>query len=345
MRVRVLGPIEASVGGRPVPLVAGKQRALLAMLAVHVNRTVSADALLAGLWGEQPPASAPKMVQQYVSQLRRALGDGGNGDAVEILTRGHGYELRVAPDEVDVARFERLVSDGAAREALALWRGPALADVADEPFAAAEIRRLEELRLTALAQAIDAELADGRHRELVAELEGLVAEHPLSEGLHGQLMLALYRSGRQAEALEAYRCARSTLVEQIGVEPGPQLRRLHAAILRQDAWLDLGGPGELPAELETSSPLVGRDAELERLRGAWARRARRRRRRGRLRAAGDRLHAARRRARARGAARGWARALRRAAGAESGDRRWSCSTTSRARPLSWASLRSVCSVS
>ena len=271
MRVRVLGPIEASVGGRPVPLVAGKQRALLAMLAVHVNRTVSADALLAGLWGEQPPASAAKMVQQYVSQLRRALGDGGNGDAVEILTRGHGYELRVAPDEVDVARFERLVSEGAAREALALWRGPALADVGDEPFAAAEIRRLEELRLTALAQAIDAELADGRHRELVAELEGLVAEHPLSEGLHGQLMLALYRSGRQADALEAYRCARSTLVEQIGVEPGPQLRRLHAAILRQDAWLDLGGPGELPAELETSSPLVGRDAELERLRGAWAR--------------------------------------------------------------------------
>ena len=238
MRVRVLGPIEASVGGRPVPLVAGKQRALLAMLAVHANRTVSADALLEGLWGEQPPASAPKMVQQYVSQLRRALGDGGNGDAVEILTRGRGYELRVAPDEVDAARFERLVADGAAREALALWRGPPLADVADEPFAAAEIRRLEELRLTALAQAIDAELADGRHRELVAELEALVAEHPLSERLHGQLMLALYRSGRQADALEAYRRARATLVEQIGVEPGPELRGLHEAILRQDASLD-----------------------------------------------------------------------------------------------------------
>ena len=270
MRVRVLGPIEASVGGRPVPL-AGKQRALLAMLAVRANRTVSADALLEGLWGEQAPASAPKMVHQYVSQLRRALGDVGDGDGVEILTRGRGYELRVAPDEVDAARFERLLAEGAAREALALWRGPALADVADEPFAAAEIRRLEELRLTALAQAIDAELADGRHRELVGELEGLVADHPLSEGLHGQLMVALYRSGRQAEALEAYRCARLTLVEQIGIEPGPELRRLHEAILRQDAWLDLGGAGELPAELETSSPLVGRDAELERLRGAWAR--------------------------------------------------------------------------
>ena len=268
------------------------------------------------------------MVQQYVSQLRRALGDGGNGDAVEILTRGRGYELRVAPDEVDAARFERLVADGAAREALALWRGPALADVADEPFAAAEIRRLEELRLTALAQAIDAELADGRHRELVGELEGLVAEHPLSEGLHGQLMLALYRSGRQAEALEAYRRARATLVEQIGVEPGPQLRRLHEAVLRQDAWLDLGGPGELPAELETSSPLVGREAELERLRAAWARaRGGARRRRRRLGPAGDRPHAARRGAGARGAAGGRARALRRGPAPRSGDRRWSCSTS------------------
>jgi WD40 repeat protein/DNA-binding SARP family transcriptional activator len=271
MRVRVLGPVEASRDGRPVPLGAGKQRALLAMLALQANRTVSADVLLEGLWGERPPASAPKMVQQYVSLLRRSLGDGDNGNALEILTRGRGYELHVAPDEVDAARFERLVADGAAREALALWRGPALADVADEPFAAAEIRRLEELRLTALAQAIDAELADGRHRELVAELEGLVADHPLSEGLHGQLMLALYRSGRQAEALEAYRRARTTLVEQIGVEPGRQLRRLHEAVLGQEAWLDLGGPGELPAELETSSPLVGREAELERLHAAWAR--------------------------------------------------------------------------
>ena len=286
MRVRVLGPIEASVGGRPVPLGAGKQRALLAMLAVHANRTVSADALLEGLWGEQPPASAPKMVQQYVSQLRRALADGGNGDALEILTRGRGYELRVAPDEVDAARFERLVADGAAREALALWRGPPLADVADEPFAAAEIRRLEELRLTALEQAIDAELADGRHRELVAELEGLVAEHPLSERLHGQLMLALYRSGRQAEALEAYRRARSTLVEQIGVEPGPQLRRLHEAILRQDASLDLGGPGELPRgardDLAAGRPRRRAGAAARRV-GAGARRPRRRRRRLRAR--------------------------------------------------------------
>ena len=246
MRVRVLGPIEASVGGRPVPLVAGKQRALLAMLAVHANRTVSADALLAGLWGEQPPASAPKMVQQYVSQLRRALGDGGNGDAVEILTRGHGYELRVAPDEVDAARFERLVGQGAGRRGARAVARPA-----------ARRRRRRAVRgggdpATGGAAADRAGAGDRRGAggrapsRAVAELEGLVAEHPLSESLHGQLMLALYRSGRQADALEAYRCARSTLVEQIGVEPGPQLRRLHEAILRQDAWLDLGGPDELP---------------------------------------------------------------------------------------------------
>jgi WD40 repeat protein/DNA-binding SARP family transcriptional activator len=269
MRVRVLGPVEASVGGQPVPLGGGKQRALLAMLAVQPNRTVSADALLEGLWGQRAPASAPKMIQQYVSQLRRALAQEANGD-LEILTRGHGYELHVAPGAVDAAEFERLVGRGAGREALVLWRGPPLADVADEPFAAGEIRRLEQLRQTALAQAIDEELAEGRHRELVGELEGLIADYPLSESLHGQLMLALYRSGRQADALEAYRRARTTLVDQIGVEPGPQLRRLHEAMLRQDAWLDLNGPDELPAVLDTTAPLLGRDKELMRLRDAWA---------------------------------------------------------------------------
>ena len=314
MRVRVLGPVEASVGGRPVPLGAGKQRALLAMLALQANRTVSADALLEGLWGEHAPASAPKMVQQYVSLLRRSLGDAGNGDAVEILTRGRGYELRVAPDEVDAARFERLVADGAAREALALWRGPALADVAGEPFAAAEIRRLEELRLTALAQAIDAELADGRHRELVGELEGLVAEHPLSEGLHGQLMLALYRSGRQAEALEAYRRAR--------VDAGGADRCRARAAAAPAAGGDpapgrvagLGRPGRAARgardELAAGRARRGAGAPARGL-GAGAGRPRRRRRG--LGPAGDRPHAARRRARARGAAGGCARALRRGA--------------------------------
>ncbi len=270
MELRVLGPVEATVGGRRVPLGAVKQRAVLAMLALHANSTVSADELMEGLWGEHPPSTAPKMRQQYISQLRRLLG-GGNGRAAEIVTHGRGYELRLGPEEIDLGRFQRLVSEGAAREALSLWRGPPLADVADEPFAAGEIRRLDELRLAALEQAIDAELAEGRHREVVGELEALVAAHPLSERVHGQLMLALYRSGRQAEALEAYRRARSALVEEIGVEPGPDLRALHEAILRQDPALAAPARPELPQELETSSPLVGREAEMERLRAAWER--------------------------------------------------------------------------
>ena len=246
-------------------LGAVKQRALLAMLAVRANQTLSADELLEGLWGEDPPHSAPKMVQQYVSRLRRLI----DGDDAEILTRGRGYELRIAPDEVDAGRFERLVADGAAREALALWRGPALADVADEPFAAEEIRRLEGLRLRALELAIDADLDAGRHREVVGELESLVVAHPLSEHLHGQLMLALYRSERQADALNLYLRLRSALVEEIGVEPGPPLRRLHRAILDQDPSLDPPAPRGLPPELDTANPLRGREAELERLRAAW----------------------------------------------------------------------------
>ena len=270
MEVLVLGPIEAHMDGRQIPLGAAKQRAVLAMLSLRANSTVSADELMEGLWGEHPPATAPKMVQQYVSQLRRLLAEG-NGQATAIVTRGRGYELRVAPDDVDALRFGRLVERGAARQALALWRGGALDDIADEPFAAAEIRRLEELRLNALEQAIDADLAEGRHGELVAELEALVAEHHLSERLHGQLMLALYRSGRQAEALEAYRRARELLVEEVGIEPSPELQRLHAAMLSQDASLDAPPRPELPPELAISSPMFGREAELARLRAAWAR--------------------------------------------------------------------------
>src|SRR3954451_6350424 len=269
MELLVLGPIEAHVDGRQVPLGAAKQRAVLAMLALRANSTVSADELMEGLWGEHPPATAAKMVQQYVSQLRRLLTDG-NGRTSAIVTRGRGYELKVPPDDVDALRFERLVERGAARQALALWRGGALDDVADEPFAAAEIRRLDELRLSALEQAIDADLAEGRSSELVAELEPLVAEHHLSERLRGQLMLALYRSGRQAEALDQYRDARGLLVEEAGIEPGPDLQRLHAAMLSQDASLDAPSRPELPPELAISSPMFGREAELARLRAAWA---------------------------------------------------------------------------
>ena len=158
------------------------------------------------------------------------------------MTRGRGYELQLPDDDVDAVRFEHLLEERRAREALALWRGDPLADVADEPFAAAEIRRLEDLRLRAAEMAIDADLEAGRHAEVIAELEALVAQHPLRERLHSRRMLALYRSGRQSEALEAYRQARSALVEEIGVEPGAELRRLHDAILAQDPALDLAPP-------------------------------------------------------------------------------------------------------
>ena len=244
------------------------------MLALQVNRTVSNDRLIEGLWGERAPPSAHKLVQLYVSHLRKLL----NGCDAEIITRGRGYELRLAPDRVDTARFEQLIDaaarphrspNGEARQALALWRGPPLADVADEPFAGPEIRRLEQLRLHAAELAIGADLAAGRHGEVIDELEALVAEDPLREQLHAQHMLALYRSGRQAEALETYREVREMLVEQIGVEPGPELRRLHAAILRQDAELDPAEALRLPPELDARVPLVGREAELDCLREHW----------------------------------------------------------------------------
>src|SRR4051794_26577495 len=244
MEIRLLGLIEASLDGRTVPLGGAKQRALLAMLALHPNAPVSVDRLIEGLWGERPPASASKSIQIYVSQLRKLI----NGDGAEIVTRGRGYELRVGPDSVDAVRFERLIEqagrgNGAAgtiaREALALWRGPPLDDLADEPFAGPEIRRLEELWLRARELALDGALAAGEHERVVAELGALVDEHPLREHLHAQRMLALYRSGRQADALEAYQHARSALVDEVGVEPGPELRHLHEEILGQDPALDL----------------------------------------------------------------------------------------------------------
>ena len=235
MDIRLLGPVEARIDGRPVPVDGAKQRALLAILALNAARTVPAERLIEGLWGEEPPPTAAKTLRTYVSRMRKALQT--TGDGTTIVTRPRGYELRVAPDDVDARRFERLVARGAPREALALWRGRALEDVADEPFAAVEIRRLEELRLDAIEHAVDGELAAGEHHELVGELEALVMEHPLRERLRGQLMLALYLGGRQADALAAYREARATLVDQIGVEPGPELRRLHEAILRHDSSL------------------------------------------------------------------------------------------------------------
>ena len=246
MDLRLLGPIEASVDGRPVTLGPPKQRAMLAMLALEAGRTVSSDRLVDGLWGDEPPASAPKMVQLYVSQLRRLM----DGNGAAIVRHGRGYELQLADGEVDVVRFTSLVEHGRPREALALWRGQALADLADEPFAAGEIARLNELRLRALEQAIDADLEAGCHSEVIAELDALVAAHPYREPLHAKRMLALYRSGRQSDALAAYRDARKTLVEEIGVEPGAELQRVQRAILEQDPALDLPRPddGDGPPE-------------------------------------------------------------------------------------------------
>jgi DNA-binding SARP family transcriptional activator len=251
MEIRVLGPVEVERAGEALRLGGPKQRALLSLLAINANATVSVERLIDGLWDEPQPASAPKMVQVYVSQLRKLLAD---EPGSEIVTHGRGYELRVDPDDVDAARFERLVAEAsraradgghgeAARDALALWRGPPFADLADEPFAATEARRLEELHLTALELAIESELDAGRHRELIGRIESLLAEHPLREGLHGLRMLALYRAGRQAEALDAYRAVRRVLVDRVGVEPGPELRRLHEAILHQDPALELAGCG------------------------------------------------------------------------------------------------------
>ncbi len=282
MQIRVLGHLEATVDDRPVALGGAKQRAVLAMLGLEANRPVTPDRLIEGLWGEEPPPSAAKMVQNYVLRLRKALAADG---IAEIVTRGRAYELRIDPELVDACRLERLVAkasraadakqpDGAAREALALFRGEPLADVAHEPFAGPEIRRLEELRLTAAELAIDAELVAGHDQELISEIDALLADNPLRERLHAQRMLALYRSGRQAEALDAYREARRTLVDEVGIEPTPELRALHDAILRQDpALLVEPAAPELPPELDASAapPLIGRDEELQRLRVRWRR--------------------------------------------------------------------------
>jgi YVTN family beta-propeller protein len=260
MEFRVLGALEVREDGdRPIPLGAGKQRAALAILLLHANEVVGTERLIDELWGESPPKAARKALQVYVTHLRKALG------FERIRTQGPGYMLELAPDELDLHRFEQLVEKGrglqengdpagataALREALALWRGQPLADFIFEPFAQTEIPRLEELRLEALEARIDAELALGHGSQLVAELEALVAEHPYRERLRGQLMLALYRAGRQADALAAYQETRKLLVEKLGVEPSPALQRLERAILRQEPALEtvLEEPAAAPRPL------------------------------------------------------------------------------------------------
>jgi WD40 repeat protein/DNA-binding SARP family transcriptional activator len=281
MEFRILGPLEVHGEHGVVALGGMKPRAVLAVLLLRANESVSAERLALALWGEEAPASSVKTVQVHVSRLRKAL-----GDAKIVATTPAGYRLRVRPGELDAERFEQLVEEGrralaagqaehaavVLHEALSLWRGPPLEDLAFEPFAQTEIARLEEQRAAALEARVEADLAAGRHGEVVGELRQLLAAYPTRERLAGQLMLALYRCGRQAEALEAYRGARQVLVAEIGVEPGPELRGLHEAILRQDASLELQPPvTALPRQLDaaTSPPLLGRDAELSWLRERW----------------------------------------------------------------------------
>ena len=254
---RILGPLEVVGESGVVSLGGQKQRALLGLLLMRVGEVVATDRLIDQLWGENPPKTATTSLQNLVSQLRKLLGRN------VLVTRPPGYALSIDPSSLDLGRFERLVADAKGaepaeraaklRNALSLWRGAPLADLAFETFAQTEIRRLEDLRLDALEARIDADLELGEGAGLVPELEVLVARYPLRERLRGQLMLALYRSGRQAEALDVYHDARKALSDQLGLDPGPMLQQLYASILRQESVLT-------PARSE--SPLTDHFAEI-----------------------------------------------------------------------------------
>ena len=280
MEFRVLGPLLVIDRGTPVGLTARRQRALLAALLLRRGQPLSRDELIDAVWGGDPPASAANVLRLYVSRIRGALPPG------RLVTRPQGYALLVEPGELDAERFEELLVDGRrvraegnarlARallgRALDLWRGAALAELADEPFAGNEAARLNDLRVECLEERIAADLELGRHVDVLAELQRLVAEHPLRERLRGQLMLALYRAGRQADALASYRAGRDVLVAELGLEPGAELRELERRVLRQDPALD---PVEVQsgvaaaARVRVPSPAtatVGREREIAELR-------------------------------------------------------------------------------
>jgi DNA-binding SARP family transcriptional activator len=239
MDFRILGPLEVEEGGRPIALGGSKQRALLTLLLLTPDRPVSVDRLVDALWRDEPPAAAANALQYHVSRLRKTLGHG-----AEVVTQEPGYLIRIDPEQLDLVRFERLVieAEGAnpqrssrlLAEAIALWRGEPLADLADDALSQGTIQRLEAARLAALERRVDADLALGRHSQLVPELEAIVRANPLHEGLVGALMKALYGSGRQADALDVYRRTRQTFDTELGIEPSPFLRELERAILRQD---------------------------------------------------------------------------------------------------------------
>jgi DNA-binding SARP family transcriptional activator/tetratricopeptide (TPR) repeat protein len=282
MRFGILGPLLVDDGGGPVSLPPGRLRVLLAVLLLHCSRMVRAEALADVLWDGFPPPSAADTLRTHVMRLRRVLGPEAG---LRLVTRPPGYLIEAHEDEVDLLRFTRLSRDGAVAmragswseasraltEALTLWRGPALADVPSQALQRDEVPRLDQLRLQAQEWRIDADLHLSRHSDLVTELQSLAAEHPLRERFHAQLMLALYRSGRQAEALAAYQRARAVLVEEIGSEPGSELRRLHKQILTADPALEATRPGTGSTAASPQAPrqlpgpvaqFTGRDTEL-----------------------------------------------------------------------------------
>jgi DNA-binding SARP family transcriptional activator len=276
MIFRILGPLAVEDDGRPIELGGARQRAVLAILLLHRGNFVPASRLIDDLYGEQPPATAAKSLQVHLSRLRKAL-----GEQARVESRAGGYALRLEPHELDADRFDAMHQVGrealaggraeeakaAFDEALSLWRGPPLADVRYEDFAQAEIARLLEARLAVEEDRFEAKLTLGRHADVVGELEHLISENPFRERLRGQLMTALYRCGRQAEALEAYQAARRTLVDELGIEPGRRLRELETAVLVQDSSLDLAPSHDRSGETADSSrgAFVGREAELGRL--------------------------------------------------------------------------------
>ena len=257
MEVRILGPLEMTRGGTPLTLGGTKQRAVFAMLALRVNRVVSMDSFVEGLWGSAPPNDPTNVVQVYLYRLRKVLRPTGtkHADDATLVYCKPGYLLQLDPEHLDLHCFQRLVQEAShmlaaapdtaaatLTDALALWRGVPLVEFGEQPFARIEISRLRELHLSALSARIQADLAVGRHAELIAELEGLTGQFPLHEGFRAQLMLSLYRSGRQAEALEAYRRARAAFTAEVGIEPGRNLQDLEAAVLAQDPLLDWTPP-------------------------------------------------------------------------------------------------------
>lgn len=262
MKIHVLGALRAEVNGESIVPTAGKPRQILSLLSLYPGRAMPVSTLMEEIWGVEPPQSALTTLQTYILHLRRHLGTAMGPDsphtAKEVLaTRHGGYLMQIPAESVDAHQYERMVAEGRTacdagddvtaadrfRQALALWRGPALVDVRVGPILEIEVMRLEESRLGTVEWRIDADLRLGRHSELIAELTELTARHPHHEGLHSQAMVALYRSGRQASALEVYRKLRIRLIEGLGVEPSPQVQRLHQAILAVDPKLDVAaGP-------------------------------------------------------------------------------------------------------